>query len=301
MKTQRKILVAFLLNLFFAVFEFLGGIFTGSVAIASDAIHDIGDAVSIGAAYFFEKKSNKAPDDQYTYGYKRYSVVGSVITITILLVGSILVIYNSVLRIINPTPINYNGMIIFSAIGTVVNLIAALFTSGGHSLNQKAVSLHMLEDVLGWIVVLVGAVVMRFTDIKIIDPIMSIGVATFILINASATLKEVLDLFLEKAPDGVSVDELREHAKEVDGVIDIHHIHVWSMDGYTNYATMHVVVNSGVDCAKIKSEIKAELSEHGIAHATLELETEGEKCEATECHVEEHGHHSHHHHHHHHH
>ena len=180
MKTERNILIAFLLNLAFSIFEFFGGFFTGSVAIISDAVHDIGDAASIGASYFLEKKSKKQPDEHFTYGYARYSVIGSVITTLILLVGSLLVIYNAVLRIIHPTPINYGGMILFAIIGAAVNLLAALFTREGDSLNQKAVNLHMLEDVLGWLVVLVGAVIMRFTDIAIIDPLMSIGVAVFI-------------------------------------------------------------------------------------------------------------------------
>ena len=96
MKTERNILIAFLLNLFFSIFEFVGGIFTGSVAIVSDAVHDIGDAASIGIAYFLEKKSKKQPDSNYTYGYTRYSVIGSVITTLILLVGSVGVIYNAI-------------------------------------------------------------------------------------------------------------------------------------------------------------------------------------------------------------
>ena len=299
MKSEKKILIAFILNLLFSVFEFVGGMITGSVAIASDAVHDIGDAASIGASYFLEKKSKKAPNAKYTYGYKRFSVLGSIITTTILLVGSIFVIYNSVLRIIDPKPINYDGMIIFAVIGTAVNILAAFFTKEGNSLNQKAVNLHMLEDVLGWIVVLIGAIVMRFTEFALIDPLMSIGVAVFILVNVIRNLREILDLFLEKTPDGVSLEELSEHAKEVDGVLNVHHIHVWSMDGYTNYATMHVVVKSEADWKTVKAKIKEELNEHGIAHATLELEEEDERCNSTECSVPECEHHSHHHHHHH--
>ena len=192
MKTEKNIFIAFILNLAFSVFEFIGGVFTGSVAIISDAIHDIGDATSIGVAFFLEKKSKRQPDKKYTYGYARYSVIGSVLTTLILLFGSVMVIYNAVLRIINPTEINYNGMIIFAIVGVCVNFGAALLTRDGDSLNQKAVNLHMLEDVLGWIVVLIGAIVMRFTKFYIIDPLMSIGVAIFILINALKNLKDVL-------------------------------------------------------------------------------------------------------------
>ena len=301
MKTERNILIAFILNLAFSIFEFVGGFFTGSVAIVSDAVHDIGDAASIGISYFLEKKSKKKPDEHYTYGYARYSVIGSVITTLILLVGSVLVIYNAILRIIDPTPINYNGMIIFAVIGAAVNFLAAFFTREGDSLNQKAVNLHMLEDVLGWIVVLVGAVIMRFTDISIIDPLMSIGVAVFIFINAFKNLKEAVDLFLEKTPHGIEIDEICEHLTHIEGVKDVHHVHVWSMDGYNNYATLHVVAEG--DAHEIKEAIREELTEHGIAHATLELEAPGEHCHELTCspktHEGGHGHHHHHHGHHH--
>jgi cobalt-zinc-cadmium efflux system protein len=297
MKTEKNILIAFILNLSFSIFEFIGGIFTGSVAILSDAIHDIGDAISIGFSYFLEKKSKKQPDEIYTYGYARFSVMGGVITTLILLFGSCAVIYNAITRIFNPVEINYNGMIVFALIGALVNFLAAYFTKDGDSINQKAVNLHMLEDVLGWLVVLVGAIIMRFTDIKIIDPIMSMGVAVFIFINALKNLKEVLDLFLAKIPHHISVNEIKDHLMKIDGVKDIHHIHIWSMDGHHNYATMHVVANG--DAHKIKHKIREELSEHGIGHATLEFESENEHCHEEFCHVDleiSSGHHHHHHH-----
>ncbi len=299
MKTERNIFIAFVLNFTFSIFEFFGGIFTGSVAILSDAIHDIGDAASIGMSYFFEKKSKKQPDEKYTYGYLRYSVIGGIITTLILLLGSVAVVYNAVGRIIEPKEINYNGMIIFAVVGVLVNMLAAIFTREGGSLNQRAVNLHMLEDVLGWIVVLVGAVVMRFTDFVLIDAILSIAVALFIFVNAFKNLKEVLDLFLEKTPHGIDVTEIKQHVSEIDGVLDVHHIHLWSMDGINNYATMHVVANG--DAHEIKEKIRQELHEHGIGHVTLELESENEHCHEECCHVENHSGGSHHHHHGHHH
>lgn len=299
MKTDRKILAAFLLNLFFSVFEFIGGTFTGSVAIISDSLHDLGDAAGIGVSYFLERKSKKEPDEKYTYGYMRYSVMGSVVTTVILTVGSILVIYNAVLRIISPVEINYTGMIIFALIGTAVNLFAALFTKEGDSLNQRAVNLHMLEDMLGWIVVLLGALIMNFTDIRIIDPLLSIGVAVFILINAVKNLKEALSLFLEKTPDNISVNEIKEHISEIEGVSGVHHIHIWSMDGYNNYATMHIVTDEKP--GEIKSKVRQELIEHGIGHCVIEIESADEHCEHINCTVRDSGHTEHHHHHHHHH
>ena len=298
MKTQRNILIAFLLNFSFSIFELFGGIFTGSVAILSDAVHDVGDAASIGVSYFLEKKSKKQPDESYTYGYARYSVIGSVITTLILLVGSALVVYNAVQRILVPVEIDYNGMILFAVVGVAVNFLAALFTREGDSLNQKAVNLHMLEDVLGWLVVLIGAVVMRFTDFALLDPALSIAVAVFIFVNAIKGLKEALDIFLEKTPHGVDVHEIEHHVCEIEGVLGVHHIHVWTMDGQSNYATMHVVAKG--DTHKIKHAIREELVEHGVGHVTLELECEGEHCHEEHCHVEINTHAGHHHHHHHH-
>ena len=291
MKTEKNILVAFLLNITFSIFEFFGGIFTNSVAILSDAIHDMGDAISIGISYFLERKSKKKADKKYTYGYIRYSVLGGVITTTILLVGSILVIISAIKRVINPVDINYSGMIIFAIVGVILNFIAAYVTREGDSINQKSVNLHMLEDVLGWVVVLIGAIIMNFTDIKILDPIMSILVALFILVHSLKNLKVVLDLFLEKTPSDIDIDKLKKHLLKIDGVEDIHHIHVWSIDGFNNYATMHIVTKA--DEKKIKKEIREELEEHNICHAILE--TEDEACDDTECHVEMHEHHHHHH------
>ena len=283
MQTDKNILIAFMLNFAFSVFEFIGGIFTGSVAIVSDAVHDMGDAASIGISYFLEKKSKKQPDEKYTYGYARFSVLGSIITTVILLFGSVLVIFNAVNRIIEPTEINYNGMIIFAIIGTSINFAAAFLTRDGKSLNQKAVNLHMIEDVLGWVVVLLGAIVMRFTDFALIDPIMSIGVAVFILVHAIKNLKEAIDLFLEKTPHGITIQEMGEHIAQLEGVLDVHHIHIWSMDGQAHYATMHIVTNA--DAHQIKEKIREEAREHGISHVTLELESEGEPCHEKNCSV----------------
>ncbi len=291
--TEKNILIAFILNLVFSIFEFVGGIFTNSVAIMSDSIHDLGDAISIGISYFMERKSKKNADNKYTYGYTRYSVLGGVITTTILLVGSILIIISAVKRLFNPVEINYSGMIIFAIIGVILNMIAAYVTREGDSINQKAVNLHMLEDVLGWIVVLIGAIIMNFTDIRILDSIMCIGVALFILINSIKNLKKVLDLFLEKTPNDIDIDELKKHLLEISGVDDIHHVHVWSMDGYNNYATMHIVSKSK-DIAKLKKEIRKELEKHNICHAILE--TEDEVCDEKECHVHHHEVEHHHHH-----
>ena len=292
MKTDKNILIAFLLNLSFSIFEFIGGIFTGSVAILSDSFHDICDALSIGISYFHEKKSKKEANYKYTYGYIRYSILGGIITTIILITGSIFVIVASVKRLFNPVNINYDGMIIFAIIGVTVNMLASYSTKGGHSLNQKSVNLHMIEDVLGWIVVLIGSILMKFTDITYIDSILSILVALFILFNALKNIKRIIEIFLEKTPKDINIEKLKKHILRIDGVYDIHHIHIRSIDGFNNFLTMHAVVDKYNH--EIKGRIKEELKKHNISHSTIELELKDEICNDIKCEIKS-EHNSHHH------
>lgn len=280
-QTSKNIFLAFTLNLGFAIYEFIGGTITGSVAIVSDAIHDIGDALSIGIAFILEKRSHKAPDDNYTYGYLRYSLIGGLITTLILIFGSSFVIYHAVERFFEPVDINYNGMIILSIVGVVVNFLAAWFTHGSGSLNQKAVNLHMLEDVLGWTVVLIGAIVMRFTNWYLLDPILSIGVALFILKEALSNLWEIMEIFLEKTPHDISIENLKKNLLELPNVQDVHHLHIWTMDGDHNYATMHIVYDKNE--TQTKSDVKDYLRSQNLEHATIEMEKPTEKCQDFNC------------------
>ena len=281
MKTSNRIFITFILNLFFAIFEFIGGILTNSVAIVSDAVHDLGDCISLGLSYFLEKISLKKPDNKYTFGYVRYSVLGSLITTVILISGSILVIYKAIERLLSPVVVNYNGMIIFAIIGFIVNLMAAYLTRDGHSLNEKSVNLHMLEDVLGWLVVLIGAVFMKIFDLSILDPILSIGVALFILINAFKNFKKVLDLFVEKTPKDIEISAIKKELLKLEGILDVHHIHVWSMDGFTNYATMHIV--SDENQVDIKEKVRDCLHVYNIEHVTIEIEKSTDLCHEKKC------------------
>ena len=285
MKTDRNILVAFILNLFFSLLEFIGGIFTNSVAILSDSVHDLGDAISIGISYFFEKKSKKRPDKKHTYGYIRYSVMGSIITTTILLVGEIIVIIESCKRLFNPVELNYNGMIIIAIFGVVINLIASYVTREGDSLNQRAVNLHMFEDVLGWIVVLIGSILIKFTDITYIDSILSIAVAIYILIHVIKNLKVVIDIFLETTPKDINIDDMKAKILENKHIIDVHHIHIRSIDGYNNFATLQKKKKKYDE--KTKNEIKTKLKEFNINHSTIELELENEICNDESCNINE--------------
>ena len=296
MKTEKNILIAFILNISFSIFELIGGIFTNSISIMSDAVHDFGDALSIGISLILEKISKKKPDEKYTYGYARYSVLGALITTIVLTVGSIFVILGGINRILNPVAINYDGMIIFAIFGVVINFLAAYFTREGDSINQKAVNLHMLEDVLGWVVVLIGSILMKFTNISLVDSIMSIGIATYILINAFKNLKDILDLFLEKTPKNISIEKIKKHLLEIKEIVDVHHIHIWSMDGVTNYSTMHIITEDQ-NIKELKNKIREEMNELGISHTTIEIEYKNDNCDEKECEVKINNEVHHHHHH----
>lgn len=291
-KTEKNILTAFTLNLLFSLIELIGGMITNSVAIISDSIHDFGDALSIGVSFYLENKSKKKADKEHTFGYIRYSVLGSVITTTILFTGSLLVIIKSIGRIITPEEINYKGMIILSIFGVIINFIAAYKTKEGSSLNQQSVNLHMLEDTLGWCIVLIGAIIMNYTDISIIDPLMSIGVSLFILISSITNLHKILDLFLEKTPKNIDIEIIEKELLTIKGIENVHHIHVWSIDGFNNYSTLHVVTKEQ-DTKKIKDKIRKKLLEYDIIHTTIEIEDE--ECKESTCDIklEEHEHHHH--------
>lgn len=280
---QHQILLAFLLNFGFSIYEFIGGSFTGSTAIISDAVHDFGDAISIGLAYFFEKKSTKHPNEYYTYGYIRYSLVGGLLTTLILLIGSTFVIYNAVVHLLNPAPINYGGMTILAIIGVIVNLIATYITRDKNSLNQRSVNLHMLEDVLGWAVVLAGAIIMSLTDITYLDPILSILVALFILKHALVNLNEIFAVFLEKTPANISLAKIKKQLLEISTIKDIHHLHIWSLDGVHHCATLHVITPQ--PNAKLKHQISSILAKQQISHLTIEFEDLNEHCTTQKCQI----------------
>ena len=277
-KTEENILIAFILNISFSIFEIIGGIITGSIAIISDAIHDAGDAISIGISYFLERKSNKKSDKNYTFGYRRYSIIGALISTSILLIGTFIVIYNAIGRLFNPVDINYNGMIIIAIVGVIINFLAAYCTREGDSLNQHAVNLHMLEDVLGWVVVLIGSIIIKITNFVYLDSIMSIGISIYLIIESIKNLKKIMNILLIKIPEGITVEEVKETVLKIKEVKDVHHVHIWTIDGEKNYATIHVVADKN-----IKEEIREKLKEIRIHNVTIELETSKEKCNHKEC------------------
>ncbi|MBQ6568772.1 MAG: cation transporter [Clostridia bacterium] len=309
---KKNILTAFILNFIFVIIELVGGLLTNSIAILSDSVHDFGDCLAVGGAYYFERLSEKRPDARYTYGYKRFSVLSALLTSAILLIGGVVVIYQSVFRIIHPQTINGAGMLIISVAGIIINGIAVLRTAKGSNINEKSIYLHMLEDALGWVVVFIGSIFIYLFDWKLIDPILSIIVTLFILYNVYLNIKSVCDVLLEKIPDGFDAEHYREHLEKIENVSDIHHVHIWSLDGEGILATMHVMVEDETNdrtVSRIKEDIRKISEEFGIHHLTIQTDRRFEECDDCECdagimksgehaHAHAHGHsHEHHHHH----
>ena len=267
MKTEKTMLTAFLLNTGFSLLEFVGGVFTGSAAILSDAVHDLIDALGIALAYWFERKSKRAADDRYTFGYARYTVLGGLVTALLLLIGSAAVIVHAIGKLREPSTIHYDGMLIFAVLGIVVNGVAALLTHRGESFNQKAVFWHLLEDVLGWVAVLVAAVVIRLTDWVWIDPLLSIALAVFIGIHAIGHLKEGAPILLEASP--LDTKALRESVQAAQGVVSVERLYVWSTDGEQTAAMLCLTADG--DLPEVKERVKRLLSENGIGESAVEI------------------------------
>ena len=281
MKTHKNMLIAFVLNFAFSIFELFGGLISGSFAIMSDALHDAGDALAIGISLLSERKSKKGPDRLYSFGYGRFSLVGALFTTSVLLCGSLFIIVNAVEKIQTPAKTDYGKMIVFAIIGVLVNSVSVFMTRGKTSANQRAVNLHMLEDVLGWICVLAGAVIMSLTDLYIIDPLMSICVSLFIIFHSVENMKSIFGIFLEKVPCDIDIADIREHLMNIEGISDVHHLHVWAFNEGTYLATMHIVTDS--TASEIKGKVRKELLRYGIRHVTLEIEKNNETCPDRLC------------------
>ena len=282
-----NIKVAFFLNFFFTLLEIAGAFYTNSVAIMSDALHDLGDSLSLGLAWYFQKLSSKKRDVKFSFGYGRFSLLGAIVNSIVLVIGSIFVLYETIPRLLEPEPVNAKGMIAFAILGILVNGAAVLKLKKGSSINAKVVSLHLMEDVLGWVAVLIGIITLLFWDFPIIDSIMSLLITLYILFNVYKGFKHSFQVLLQGVPANLDVEKIREEMKkELSGISSIHDIHVWSLDGQYNILTMHLVVNefgTPEEIKKIKSDARKKLGDLGIDHATIEIETADEDCGFQNC------------------
>lgn len=273
---------AFFINLGFAVIELIGGAMTNSLAITSDAIHDLGDAFAIGIAWILEHKSKRGHDKAFSYGYRRFSVMASLITGVILFAGSCFIMVRAIPRLFQPEQLEINGMIGFAVLGVCVNGFAAYRMSKGVSLSERMILLHLLEDVLGWVVILIGSIVMHFISLPILDPIMALAVAIWVLWNAFSNLKETMQVFLQATPSNIDMGQIEKTLKEFERVRDVHHTHLWSMDGVHHILTTHVIVSESssiLEIHQLKTQIKKRLSElYHVQEATIEIEWSGQEC-----------------------
>jgi cobalt-zinc-cadmium efflux system protein len=279
--TSTNIKLAFALNLVFAMIEIAGGILTNSLAILSDAVHDFGDSISLGLAWFLERYAERDEDHKFSYGYRRFSLLGALINTIILVVGSLLIISRAIPRILSPEGTNAQGMIFFALGGILVNGFAAFRLRGSKSLNARVAAWHLLEDVLGWMAVLVVGIVLLFTDNLYLDPVLSILIAVYILYNVIRNLRETIGLFLQAVPDHIPIPELESQILDVENVKSIHHTHIWSLDGEHHVLSTHVVVDESMpkDAVRcVKDDIKVVLRSHDFSHITLEIEYGEDDC-----------------------
>lgn len=273
--------VALALNFVFACIELVGGILTNSVAIMSDALHDFGDALAVGLAIVLEKFSHKKSDEHFSYGYRRFSTLGALITGLILLIGSVFILVESVPRLLNPQQPHADGMILLALLGLAVNGYAAFRVSKGESLNEKMLMWHMLEDVMGWAMVLVGAITMKFYYLPQLDAGMAIVLSLWIMYNVFKNLRQALQVFLMATPAQVEVSQLESGILKIPKVQGVHHGHLWSLDGESHIYTGHIVLAAGStpeDMESAKVQVKKLVREFGIVEATIETELQGSEC-----------------------
>lgn len=277
----KNIKLAFFLNLLFTIIEFIGWFFTNSVAIMSDALHDLWDSFSLGLAWFLEKYSHKKRNNTFSYGFKRFSLLWALINALILWVGSLFILSEAIPRIINPEPSNAYGMVLLSIFWIWVNWFAVYKTSSGKSMNEKVISLHLLEDVLGWVAVFIVSIIMIFTDLIILDPILSILITLYILWWVVKNLKKTILLFLQASPEEISVSKIDATLRTQDKIKGVHDTHVWSLDWESNIMTTHLVIDENSSTREIKQikwEVRKILKEMWITHSTIEIDFTDEKC-----------------------
>lgn len=277
--------LAFFLNLGFTVIEFIGGLWTNSTAILADAIHDLGDSFALAQAWYFESIAAKGSTPTYTYGYRRFTLLGAVISALLLLISSFYVLSEAIPRIMEPEHSNAQGMVVLALIGVTVNALAMLRLSKGKSANIRIVALHLLEDVLGWVAILVVAIILLFKDIHILDPILATLITLYILTNVVKQLKAIVPVLLQAVPASTDLYDIEDQLKNLEHVASVHHLHIWSLDGEHTILTAHIVSEKALNAdeyALLKKRLRQIIDANGIYHSTLEIELPEEICRQAE-------------------
>jgi cobalt-zinc-cadmium efflux system protein len=274
--------LAFFLNLAFAFIELVGGFMTNSVAILSDAVHDMGDSLSLALAWYFQKLSRRGRSVRYTYGYKRFSLLGAIINSIVLVAGSAYIISEAVPRLFSPEPTDAKGMFLLAILGIIINGVAVLRTRKANSMNERVVSLHLLEDVLGWAAVLVGSAVMHLTGWMVIDPVLSLLVACFVIVNVVKNVRRIMPILLQGTPADIDQERIAGALTAIDGVSAVHDLHVWSLDESYTILTAHLVLGQSRALEQLhdlRRTVRGALRAQGIQHATIEFEMPGAGCD----------------------
>lgn len=277
---------AFFLNLAFTVVEFIGGILTNSTAILADAVHDLGDSLSLGMAWVLNKFGQKNATTTFTYGYQRLSLVGAFINAVVLITGSVWILSMAIPRLWEPEMPMAEGMMIMAVFGIAVNGYAAFRLSRGNTLNERVLNWHLLEDVLGWVAVLVVGLILLFVDWPWLDPLLSIGFTLFILVNVARYLVTTIKLFVQATPDAELYEKVSASLNELPSVESVHHLHLWSLDGENHVLTAHLVLTDDLDAPArrdLKSKVAEVLAPFSLAHTTIELESPVEQCRDEHC------------------
>ncbi len=280
-RAAANIRTAFFLNLVFTLLEVGGGLYTNSLAILSDAVHDLGDTFGIGLSWYMARLAGKARTGAYSYGYGRFTLLAALANGLVLAAGSAAIIAHAIPRLLHPEPANAPGMFLFALLGVAVNGAAAMRMRGGQTMNERVVMWHLIEDVLGWAAVLVVSAVMLFADLPVLDPALAVIITLYILWNALKNLRRTAAIFLQSVPESVNLAELEERIRALDGVASLHDLHVWTMDGSYHVISLHVTT-SGVctpeEMAELKQRIRAITGDYAIEHTTVEVETTGAEC-----------------------
>jgi len=272
MKAKYTVWIAFFLNLSYAIVEFIAGGIFGSSAVLADSVHDLGDAIAIGISAFLETISNREEDRQYTLGYKRFSLLGALVTAVILIIGSILVILENITKLFNPQPVNDEGILWLGVIAVSINVLASLVVRKGKTKNESILSLHFLEDTLGWLAVILMAIILRFTDWYILDPLLSLVISIFILTKAIPRFWSALKIFLDVVPEGVETGALEKDLEALINVKSVNQLSIWSMDGLENNAIIHLCLEDWEQMIATKNQVRQLLEERGIQNITIEVD-----------------------------
>ncbi len=275
------------LNLAFTIIEYVMGYIYGSLALLSDASHNLSDVASLFISLIGMKLASAIAKKTFTYGYKKASLLASLINAVLLIIVVIGIIKESIERLLSPTELGGMAIVIVAGIGVLINTISAfLFFKGQkHDINIKGAFLHLMVDALVSVGVVISGLVIYYTDWYIIDPVISLAIAAVILISTWGLLKESIRLVMDAVPKELDTAKITSSILEVKGVKDIHHIHIWALSSTENALTAHVLINENEmeNWDNIRDEIKHELEHHKISHATLEPEAENTECKHSGC------------------